>query len=351
MGKWSCACGRVLAYPPEIAGRTVKCPACAALVDLPAEPARGAERPKFALQDELPGARAAAPPPEPLNDSSDAYQLSGTAPLPAAVYAAHAPRRRRAGDAVRPAAPPTPPPESLTKALQRVFTYPVTGNGLAALVTGVLFFGVARVVTFVMGYFPLIGGLVAMLLSLVLAGYMGGYLLAVIRSASKGEPEAPDWPDLMNYQETAIQPLLTLLLLGAMSLGPAYAVNTWAKGAPGWLPWLLLAVGLIYLPMGLLALARDERYEGLSPGPVLRGIAAVPRRYAMLWLFVLGIAAAQAGLNALVGVVMRMSALGAVFMAILGLIAQFYLLLAVGCALGLLYRSCEDRLKAILGPG
>jgi hypothetical protein len=193
-------------------------------------------------------------------------------------------------------------------------------------------------------YCPLLGGLIALALSLMLTGYAIGYLMNLVRGSSYGAEDAPDWPDLTDWQENAAKPLLLFIGLLILCFG-AVGVCLLAHLTDNSTVLLWLAVpGLLYLPMGLLCVSLANGIAGLNPIHGVRAIAARPVRYAMLWFLL----AAVVGLEWLLSI--GIDALG---IPILGKFAAsfvgFYALLLLGRQMGLFYRTGGEKLSWLVG--
>lgn len=339
-----CRCGRMLTYPPELAGRQARCPGCNVIMDLP--------KATLALQDEVSPQRS--PPPrtqpaapqgaDPFNGKSDkpAYEPEVVERPSVPLACASTPSRRRYEPT-----PPEPADESFRgfmRAMWQAMLFPLKGNALVSLLCGVVFFTVARFVIYIMSFSPLGGGIIALLLGLTLTGYAIGYLMNLVRESAYGQEDAPDWADLLNWQENAAKPLLLFLGLLVICFGAAVAHLITHWGQVGAIDICLAIPGALYLPMGLLCVALANNMAGLNPLVVVRAIAAMPLRY----LILCAILAAATAIEHLLAI-----GIGLVHVPVLGGFVEsfvgFYFLILLGRQMGLFYRTGGEKLKWLAG--
>jgi hypothetical protein len=282
MPRIQCECKRVLSYRPELAGKLVKCPGCSAKIRLPDT-----------------GPAASAVPAAP--DEGQELQLErneADAPIAASVPASHG--TVPSGSSLTPSEPPAWPQtrradvatstpaaaEDYWSALPGAFRFPLEGEGLYALIAGVILFTVAYYVGIAAGFFPLFGFIFAIAIAVVVVGYLTGYLMTIIERTAHGEQEAPGWPDLTDWEENALKPFFFLLALLALCVGPSIAYQRLAQ-EPDWtIRYAILAAGLFYMPMAMLCVALANDFAGLSPVRVIRAIVNVPGRYCVAWVLV-----------------------------------------------------------------
>ncbi len=282
MPRIRCECKRVLSYRAELAGKVVKCPGCSAKIRLPdaapiAPPAPVAPDEEQELQLERNEAEvplAASVP------TSDGAAPSGFPLSPGEQLTEPSVRRSAAATRGRSAAA-----QDYWGALPGAFAFPVRGDGLIALIVGVLFLTAAQYVV-LLASFSFTGVILAIGIYAFSTGYFGGYLMTIIERTAHGEQEAPGWPDVTDWEENALKPFGCILVLGILGLGPYLAYRHLAHEPNMTLAYAILGAGLFYMPMGWLCVALANDYAGLNPIPVFRAIRSVPGRYAVAWALV-----------------------------------------------------------------
>ena len=276
-----CDCGKKLRAPGAIPGRVGRCPACGGML-------------------RVAGPLTESPPP-PLSDgvSKPPSPLSATAPGAPVAAPSRKRRKRRnpetAGTEIWDGlvAAPTRPETRIRDSL----LYPLWGaTGIAALVIlppllwvmSVMFYeGTMALVEGKENPAGLMGLLIAMpsgALLLLGVGYTLLFLGRVLAASALGEPHHPRWPD---WDVTAIlhglgRWLLAGLVGGLVGVGPA--ILYWTRcGAVGLANALiiaaLLAVGLAYGLMALLASILHEDARAANPLTVVRAIVKLGRGY------------------------------------------------------------------------
>jgi len=341
MPKIRCECKRVLSYRPELAGKVVKCPGCSAKIRLPeAEPAALPARPTSVEEQDLQLERnedeiplAASVP------TSDGTAPSGVSLPPYEPPSWAGARRSATATSDRGAAA-----QDYWSALPGAFRFPLKGEGLIALIVGVIFLTVAHYLMFMAAFFPLLGIVLAGGIYIVGTGYFAGYLMTIIERTAHGETDAPGWPDLTDWQENALKPFVFVLALGILGIGPSIAYRYFAHEPNVAINYALLAAGLFYMPMGLLCVALVNDYAGLSPVPVIRAILNVPGRYSVAWVLVTFSIVAQilgAGLIAQVPI--------PIVGAMLQQTVSCYFLFVAARILGLLYYKSNRQLNWLAG--
>jgi hypothetical protein len=340
MPRIQCECKRVLSYRPGLAGKVVKCPGCSAKIRLPdAEPAAS---PAHAASDEGQELQLERNEADTLLAAS-ARTSEGTAPsgpsLPQSEPLVWPQARRADATASDPAAA-----EDYWSALPGAFRFPLAGEGLYALIVGVILLTVAYYLVFAVAGFPLLGILLAIAVTVVTVGYMSGYLMTIIERTAHGEKDAPGWPDLTDWEENALKPFFFFLALFALCVGPSIAYQRLAQEPGDGVRYAILAAGVFYMPMGMLCVALANDFAGLSPIRVVRAILSVPGRYVVAW--------------ALVTVSIGAEILGRTYIAqwhipIVGAILQqtvgCYFLFVAARILGLLYCKSRPQLDWLAG--
>ncbi|MCC7537674.1 MAG: DUF4013 domain-containing protein [Deltaproteobacteria bacterium] len=217
--------------------------------------------------------------------------------------------------------------------LPSALAYPLQGPGIFVIVTGTVF-------TWVIGLLsraPLVGIIAA----IFGAGYLAAYTLKVIEASAHGEKHLPPYPDFSDFWEDLLAPLMRVLSASFVSFALPCGLAAFAVVKGGASPMLIVvaaALGLLYFPMALVAVAVRRTFFAASPHIVLRMIVAAPLEY--------GIACALVG--ALIGIRVAVHLTLAVVIPILGFfvgdLVAFYLLLVELRVLGLIYHVGRARL-------
>ena len=139
MPRIQCECRRTLTYRPDLAGKVVKCPGCAARIRLPE--AEAAVSPAGATPDEgqeLQLETNAADAPLAVSVPTSDGAASRDSSFPAAGTLVWPPERGAESAAPDPAAT-----QDYWGALPGAFAFPLKGEGFIALIVGVIFVTVA----------------------------------------------------------------------------------------------------------------------------------------------------------------------------------------------------------------
>jgi len=169
-------------------------------------------------------------------------------------------------------------PRSIYAQLPEAFGYPFKNLGWAIIVAGAVCFWVWKSMLALpaFGYF----GIFKLLLAIGMVGYLCAYMIKIIGSSATGRGEPPDWPDLTGLWEDIFRPLLLVIATVLFSFLPLIvrSVAAWWGASHDAAPprdslyWLCLGWGLMYLPMGLIAVALFDSFMGLNPLVVIAGI-------------------------------------------------------------------------------
>jgi hypothetical protein len=174
------------------------------------------------------------------------------------------------------------------------FIYPFRENGAWILATSTLFLALLEVTQKFLGIGSFVLGTIAM-------GYFGMLFIDIIRTTAnddKSSMELPDFSGMEEIRETAAQ----LAISGLLILSPALicvllsGYSTAAEYAQRLLPsayWRLLALGftgmgLVYYPMGLLAVAMFDTVAAVNPVLVVPAISKTFCQYVLV-LAMLGV--------------------------------------------------------------
>jgi hypothetical protein len=231
--------------------------------------------------------------------------------------------------------------------LGKVFTYPLTGQGIAAIVIGGVFFGIAQLIA----KFSCAGWLV----SIVATAYLLTYEFRIINSVAQGEEEPPGWPDPQGVFET----LFLVFCTYAVCFGPAVLCFIMAFVAAlqiGPLAIVFIPAGIVFLLVGSFYFPMAYMMTVLFTSPAaalnvpfgFRAIAKIFPEYIVVVIissFFLALPYGIAQLFSLAGIFGISAAIIASLMSIfVTTVVGLYLRLANGYMLGRLYYTCERRL-------
>ena len=169
------------------------------------------------------------------------------------------------------------------------FAYPLRNRAWVVLLVRATCFWLA----FILGTLALRGGfeflyglptLAAQLLgltSLLLGLYLIAYLQEVISATATGSAEPPgDWApvDLVEW----IRPIWLLVCPIVICFAPAWAWEIYSGRGQDAIYFVLLLLGTLYLPMGLLAVTLFNSPAALAPWVVVPAIRRIPRDYVVV---------------------------------------------------------------------
>ena len=172
--------------------------------------------------------------------------------------------------------------EAFAATLARAFVYPFKGSGIILIIVATVCAALLELLSIVLfvGWFA---GIAQLLFSL----YLTVFYISIIASSAANEKELPDWPDLTDFWDDILRPVL--LFAGAMlvSWGPSifYARGNLLgffagrEGTSSPLAYLMLIWALLYFPMALLAVALFDSLTGLNPLIVIKAILKIPFSY------------------------------------------------------------------------
>ena len=178
-------------------------------------------------------------------------------------------------------------PTTFGKAVSGAFKYPLRGNGLILLIIGTILYAlmdaflgtrirmlnfyhlIAKIIAFVLGY-----------------GYLFAYMQRIVTSSASGEDEPPEWPEVSDISSDVIRPFWQLTFTIVVAFLPAFFVAEYLGPIPG---QLANALGIVYFPMALLAVAMADSYTGLNPVYVASSIMKIPKQYFLTCLIFVGI--------------------------------------------------------------
>lgn len=229
--------------------------------------------------------------------------------------------------------------------LPGVFSYPLRGQGKGILAVAVgwgLLIDLMAFLTGVLGVLGILTALATLLLAVAYLVYIGNYYLKVLDRSARGRTEPPGWVEPHDFIDAIVPPLRVFAGSAIVSFLPlfAYWFLTWRMGGEGSAAvyWVLLALGLFYLPMAMLATELLNTVLAASPHIVIPSIVKV----IMPYLVVCCIIAGAVGLEELLE---RLTAgipfLGNIFRNAI----SFYVAVMVMHLLGVLYWTNDHRLQ------
>ncbi len=229
-----------------------------------------------------------------------------------------------------------------------ILLYPTSIPGLGTVagfaILPVVFLGLMRICC--------MGALVGWIIGKVVWLYVLWYFGECIRESAAGELRAPERPgDSVDWGDVVWSVLrfvaCFLFFFGPQSLY-VYRASSSAEVNPV-LAWSLLTYGVLFYPMGILAVVMFESVRGLNPILIFRSIVGtflpycgvVALFYGLGVLFVIGIIGSLPGLVRLTGD----SLLSAILFIVLMRAGFLWLLLVAGHLLGRFYWRYEEKLN------
>ena len=161
-----------------------------------------------------------------------------------------------------------------------VFCYPISVPGLIILgifvFTPVILSLIISALSVVLG--PLIVllmplGFVFFIINIVISAYMFWYFGMCIRQSALGQVRAPETLSTGmqdDFPEMALE-LLRIVCCVAVCLGPGLIYYSFTKRLD-WVLWLLLGLGVFFMPMALLATVMFGSFDGLNPAVIIPSI-------------------------------------------------------------------------------
>lgn len=167
--------------------------------------------------------------------------------------------------------------------LPGAFAFPFKHGGWMVLICGTLFLGFVdflRSAAKFGGIFLIVRTLA---LQIIFLGYMFAYMQNVIQVTARGDESEASLPDISNFVEDILVPCLQLLGTVLFCFAPVFGVLVWTFNGGGevagtaMLPAIIL--GILYFPMGFLAVAMFDTVTALNPMLVVPSITKVWLQY------------------------------------------------------------------------
>jgi len=170
---------------------------------------------------------------------------------------------------------------SFWESLPRIVIYPLQKDGFVILILGAILFAIAYPVATRLRLLGYRGLIFAILLGLIITGYLCRYLLSVISDSALGKLSPPTWADFVpgSFVEETLGALFKFVAPAALSYAPAIAYYFFGPKELNNTFAILAAAGSLYFPMGLLAVAFFDDPSALNPIPIIRSMFRVPFRY------------------------------------------------------------------------
>jgi hypothetical protein len=215
--------------------------------------------------------------------------------------------------------------------LNDIFSYAWRGGGKYVWITCVVLSVISNGVSFV----PMIGVIAWLLLS----GYFSAIYFQLIQSSAVGGKEAPEFPDTSNLFEDLIWPMVQIFVVAMVSFIPFFGYMGWAGEEYGnvGVGYGLLAFGILYFPMAMLAVVVLGRTGALSPHIVL---PAIFRAGWLYWLGVLLLALLYLAGSLIEDILAGQRIVGSLVMSAVGA----YTLMTNARILGVVYRERQEEL-------
>lgn len=214
--------------------------------------------------------------------------------------------------------------------LTDTLSYPFRGGGKYILLIGAILSIGADLASLA----PLVGGIA----SFLLFGYFCAVYFKIIESSAVGGKEAPEYPELSNLMEDVIWPMLQIVVVFLVSFAPLWSyLFATGKEAHGGVVLALTGFGILYAPMGVLAVVILGYMGALSPHIVIPAVFRAGWLYLAAVVLLLAIYALQGSISHLL---VGWFIVKFVTLAVVGM----YCLMANGRALGLIFRDRREEL-------
>lgn len=162
--------------------------------------------------------------------------------------------------------------QTFKERLPGVFKYPFNKNGVIFLIVGTIVFVALDFASRFSWKIAILG-----------IGYLFAYMQKIVRSSAEAEDELPGFPEVSEWWAELVRPFLLLAWTFVVSFGPAFGYMIYHAFADTEmsLPVLfpLFALGFLYFPMALLAVAMSSSYLAVNPLVVLPAITQLNLEY------------------------------------------------------------------------
>lgn len=257
-------CERQIQVPESSRGKLIECPHCGCYVEFPSE--------------EIKAEKTTTPVEKHIEDDVSDMSLE---------------ERQKLDGKIR-VDEPEQAEERKLPWLVDIFLYPTSASGMihiAIFVIAPILIGLLS--RFVFSYAGLYGGILSLILYVLLTGYMFYYFGECIRDSATGGLRASDTLTSAPGTSDLFEQFVSLFACYAFFLGPVtfyrsyiYFTNTQMNSA---IYWPLLAYGVFFFPMGILAVVMFNSVNGLNPILLICSIASTFFQYCGLVVFFSGL--------------------------------------------------------------
>jgi len=205
------------------------------------------------------------------------------------------------------------------------FSYPFTSNGGFIIFTAaffVLFMNIALTSSSFEG----------LAIGFLFMGYLGAYMMKVIRNTAQGGDDLPNWPALSDWISDIAYPLF--LIFSTILISFAALLYLVIMRGSERLMILALLFGIFYFPMSLIAVSIYNSVFAINPNTVIGGILRVPKQYFMACMLLLLVVT----INSVVNIYLTFL-IGRLLTFTLSGLTGFYFLLVEMRILGMIYRT------------
>ena len=218
-----------------------------------------------------------------------------------------------------------------------ILLYPVSASGLAHLGIFVGIPVILRLLALAVGELAALISLFSIIVNFVVYLYLAWYVAECVRDSAHGGTRAPEAlasAELSQMWSHAVNLIACVLLYW----GPALFYFVFAHKTGG-IFWALICFGVLFFPMGLLAVTMLDSTEAFNPITLVGSIARTFLSYLGLVLLV-----------ALIVVLMKIlpttpsGGVGGFVISVIGFTVQLYFVFVVAHVLGRFYWNNEDRL-------
>jgi predicted Zn finger-like uncharacterized protein len=211
--------------------------------------------------------------------------------------------------------------------LPDAFAYPIKGSGFVLILVGTVCFSF-------LDFFASLSvfGFIA---TAFVAGYLCAFMMKIVNSSADGKKELPDWPDASDFWDDIIVPLFQVIWTGIFCFAPAIIYLIFVHFDIFF--WLLIALGILYFPMALIAVALTNSLLSINPVLIVPSIIKVPVDY-LAACAILALIALLANFSQLLVSIIPLA--GLVLKNLLGL----YFLVVEAHVLGLIYHANQEKL-------
>ena len=226
------------------------------------------------------------------------------------------------------------------KHLIEAFIYPFRENGWMILISGTIVFTIVKFAFVGAKRVPIYGWILMFLLGFFSISYFYTFLKHVIADSARGEDSPPSWPEITDLFSDLFLPFWQFIGLIVACALPMLLATGFAPDSFKPITVISFFVfGLLYFPMGLLAVTQYDTIAALNPLLILNSIARILGHYLVTCAILLVLLVIQSLSGRIVdNPALRMLTLP---------IAQFafiYLLVVMGRVLGILYHVNQRRL-------